>query len=258
MLAQEALPTGGLALDSIEAEATPALIALVQSLAEHQDAWDVESFHFRECLSLSALLGRRLALLDLTPTAALRIVELLLTSVGEEGGSRTSRFGEHLRAAVVEGFVRGREERIAEQSAVRAAAPVRPLRLDASIFLLAVTGEHAPESLSNMVDALGRDMLDGDASVALVDLTQLAEPDRDRARAVFGADEMARMLGASCVFSGVDPRWKAAAVDARIPLDGLHWTTTLDKGLALARAIADGAEAGANPRWRVLLERLRR
>jgi rsbT co-antagonist protein RsbR len=206
---------------------------------------------------MSTLLGRRLAILDLTPTATLHIVRILLASIVEHAEPSEVRFDDQLRAAIIEGFVIGREERVSEQSAARAAAPVRPLRLDASIVLLAVTGEHAPEILSNMVDALGRDMLDANANVALVDLTQLAAPNRERARAILAADEMARMLGAACVFSGVDARWESAAVEAGMPIAMLRRTETLREGLALARSIADGARLDARPRWRALLERLR-
>jgi hypothetical protein len=123
---------------------------------------------------------------------------------------------------------------------------------------LIISGVHEPEALSEHVDALGRAMLDADAAAAVVDLSQLGEPNRDRARAIFGADEVARMLGATCIFSGVDPRWRAAAADARIHLDELEIASTLAKALERARMLADQAEADANPKWRALLDRLRR
>lgn len=254
MLAKQPPPSGGLSLSAIEREVAPVLSTLVEGTT----AGEVQSFYSRECFTLSTLLGRRLALLDLTPTATLRVVELLLASVAEQAGPSAARFGDQLRAAIIEGFVIGREERVSDQAAKGAAAPIRPLRLDASILLLAVTGEHAPEALSQMVDALGRDMLDANANVALVDLTQLAAPNRERARAMLAADEMTRMLGAVCVFSGVDARWEAAAGEARVPIENLHRTATFREGLALARSIADSARVVAPPKWRALLERFRR
>jgi hypothetical protein len=125
-------------------------------------------------------------------------------------------------------------------------------------FALIISGVHEPTALRDHVDALGRAMLDADAAVAIVDLSQLGEPNRERARAIFAAEEVARMLGGACIFSGVDPRWQSAAADARIHVDELRRVPTLSKALELARTLASQADAAANPTWRALLDRLRR
>ena len=117
---------------------------------------------------------------------------------------------------------------------------------------------HDAASLGELVDALGRAMLDADASIAIVDLSQLGEPNRDRARAVFAAEEIARMLGAICIFSGVDPRWRSAAADARIDLDELNVEPTFARALASARTFNERVQSAGNPKWKALLERLRR
>ena len=123
---------------------------------------------------------------------------------------RSTRFAQHAIAAVVEGFVMGREERVAQDNEVRAAGPLKPLRVDDAAFALIISGVHEASVLSECVDALGRAILDADVESAIVDLSQLGEPNRDRAAAIFSADEIARMLGGVCFFTGVDHsgNWK--------------------------------------------------
>jgi hypothetical protein len=251
-------PTGGVALAVIAAEVGPVLTLLEELPEKERAGGDFESFQFRECFTVLTLLGRRLALLDLTPSATLQIVELALSSVESCAELSTERFDQRARTAAVEGFVMGREEYVAQAAETRASQPIRPLRIDEHTFALVISGVHEPAALTEVIDTLGRAMLDADARIAIVDLTQLGEPNRERARAIFAAEEVTRMLGAACVFSGVDPRWREAAADARIDLDDLQVVSTFSKALGTARTLADGARAGANPKWRALLDRLRR
>ncbi len=251
-------PTGGVALRAVEAEVAPVLPLLTELPVEERAGGDLQSFQFRECFTMLTLLGRRLAFLDLTPTAAVQVVDLAIRAIDSPDEPATDAFRQRVRTAVVEGFVRGREERVAEDAERRASQAVRPLQVDAGTFALIVSGVHEPTALSEHVDALGRSMLDADAGIALVDLSQLGEPNRDRARAIFGAEEVSRMLGAVCIFSGVDPRWRAAAADARIHLEELEVVPTFAKGLERARILASQASAEANPKWKALLDRLRR
>jgi hypothetical protein len=251
-------PTGGVPLDEVAAEVAPVLPILSELPARERSRGDFESFQFRECFTVLTLLGRRLALLDLTPTSAVRVLDLALTAIDDEDDPATEGFRQCARTAAIEGFVRGREERITDDAQIRASHSVRPLRVNDDTFALIISGVHEPMALSEHVDALGRAMLDADAGAAIVDLSQLGEPNRDRARAIFAADEVARMLGAACVFSGVDPRWRSAAADARIRLDELQVVPTFAKALERARALANEDDAAANPKWRALLDRLRR
>jgi hypothetical protein len=251
-------PSGGVALADVAAEVGPVIPLLDELPVQERAAGDFESFQFRECFTVLTLLGRRLALLDLTPTAAVQIVELALSAVDPGGELSTGGFNQRARTAAVEGFVMGREEHVARIAEARASQPVRPLRVRDDTFALVMSGVHEPSALTEAVDALGRAMLDADASIGIIDLTQLGEPNRERARAIFAAEEVTRMLGAACIFSGVDPRWQAAAADARIHLDELSVVSTFAKALATAEALAQGARAGASPKWRALLDRLRR
>lgn len=251
-------PTGGVALAAVAAEVGPVIPLLEELPAQERAVGDFESFQFRECFTVLTLLGRRLALLDLTPTAATHVVELALSAVDPGGEHPTEGFNQRARTAAFEGFVMGREERVAHLAEARASQPIRPLRVDDNTFALVVSGVHETAALTEAVDALGRAMLDADASIGVVDLTQLGEPNRERARAIFAAEEVTRMLGATCVFSGVDPRWQAAAADARIHLDELTVVSTFAKALATAKALIESARTDVSPKWRALLERLRR
>jgi hypothetical protein len=251
-------PTGGVPYAELAAEVSPLLPLLCELSVDERASGDYESFGFRECFAVLTLLGRRLALLDLTPTAAIQAVLLALRSIEgpEEASSR--EFAQRAVAASMEGFVLGREERVAQIAEARAAKSLRPLRIDDAVFALIVSGVHEPAVLSECVDALGRAMLNADVELAVVDLTQLGEPNSERATAVFAADEITRMLGGVCFFTGVDSRWKAAAADARIPLEGLQIAPDLGGAVEAAQTMAARANNATKPAWRVLLDRLRR
>ncbi len=253
---EEARPaTGGLSLDDVFAEVTPLLPLVSELPIEKRAGGDFESFEFRECFTVLTLVGRRLALLDLTPTTALRVTRLALQSVDPSCEVDVEPFAQRAVAAAVEGFVLGREERVSQAAMERAASCLQPLRIDASIFALVISGTHEPAVLSDCVDALGRAMLDADVELAIVDLTQLSEPNRERAIAVFSADEIAKMLGGQCIFVGVDQRWRAAATGARIPLDALRIAPSLADALQAARNSPDRAAPPRKPKWRALLAR---
>ena len=258
LLAETRPPTGGVALEDIAAEVGPVLPLLRELPAHERAGGDFESFEFRECFTVLTLLGRRLALLDLTAASVLQVTDLALRSIDPPGASPAEGFHQRATMATVEGFVLGREERVARDAEARALAPIRPLRIDESTFALLITGVHDPSALSEVVESLGRSMLDANASLAIVDLTQLGEPNRERARAIFSAEEVTRMLGARCIFSGVDPRWRKAAAEGRIHLDELHVVPTFAAALTTAQTLAAELRASRNPKWRALLDRLRR
>ena len=257
MLEEAKPPTGGVAIDAIAREVAPVLPLLSELPAEQRVRGDYESFQFRECLTVLTLLGRRLALLDLTPTAAVQVVRLALR-VADEGEERSpTRFAERAAAAAIEGFVLGREERVLHLQRQESAATVRPIRVEEKIFALLPVGVHEPEVLTEHVDALGRAMLDADADIAIVDLSQLGGIDRERATAMCSADEVVRMLGGLCFFSGVDREWRAAMTEARIEIESLHLRGDFADALADARQAAGGGRSVRRARWRSLLDRIR-
>lgn len=246
-------PTGGVVLEAVAAEAATvlALLAELPATERGSDRW--ESFAFRECFTALMLLGRRLALLDLTPTSALCVVELALRAADAPDRGFAEGFARRAMGAAMEGFVMGREERVSNLAESLAAKPLKPLRLDDGVVALFVSGVHDATVLGECVDALGRMMLDAGAQTAIVDFAQLGEPTRERAAAMLAADEVARMLGGVCFFTGLDWRWKAAAQEARIALEALHVLPTVAEALADARRLMRPTARGG--RW---LESLRR
>jgi len=252
-------PTGGVSTDVLQTEVLPVLPLLAELTIDERVGPDLESFSFREAFTVLTLFGRRLALLDLTPSSAIAVVEAALDATKRQGEPPTPAFDRHARVAALEGFVRGREERVAADADVRARTSVRPLRIDGHTFALIVSGVHEPEALGDYVDALGRAMLDADASVGIVDLSQLGEPTRDRARVVFAAEEVLRMLGSRCIFSGVDSGWEAAAISAHVDMTLLHVTPRFADALDAANVVheqPDDQRRGSP--WRSIFLRLRR
>jgi len=253
MLGEARPPTGGVPLDDIVREAAPLLPLLRELPPEERAQGDYESFSFREC----TLLGRRLALLDLTPTAAVQVVQVALRAADDGDDLPARRFAERMAAAAIEGFVLGREEHVLAEHEARAARYLSPIRIDGRTFALLVAGVHEPETLSEQVDALGRAMLDVDADLAIVDLSRLGEPTRDRAAAIFSADEVVRLLGGTCLFCGVDRRWRSAMQDAHITVEHLQMCKDFAEALAAARSALD-TENPRRSRWRGLLSAFRR
>ncbi len=249
-------PTGGVAYEDLASEALPLLPLLSELRPADLAEEDYEGFGFRECFAVLTLLGRRLALLDLTPTATIQSVLLAIRSV-EALERSSSEFALRAVAAAMEGFVLGREERVAQTAESSARKPLRPLRIDDAVFALILSGVHEAGVLSECVDALGRAMLKADVELAIVDLSQLGEPNRDRAIAMFAADEITQMLGGVCFFTGVDSRWRAAAEEAQIALDTLRVTPDLATALQDTRRMAEQRADRTKPRWRALLDRFR-
>ncbi len=251
-------PTGGVALDEIAKEAAPVLPLLCELPPEQLAHGDFDSFEYRECFTVLTLLGRRLALLDLTPSGALQVVQLVLRAVGASETTIGSAFRERATGAVFEGFVLGREERVEHALRARSSEPIAPLPMADRVFALIVSGVHEPAVLSQCVDELGRAMLDADATTAVVDLTQLGEPSPERAAAIFSADEMTRMLGAVCVFCGISPSWRAASERARIALDTMEIVPTLADAIAVAADLENREAEPGTSTWKAVLGRLAR
>lgn len=258
LLEQVKPPTAGMAHADLITEAAPLLPLLIELPSDALAGGDYASFQFRECFTVLSLLGRRLALLDLTPSSAIEVVRLTLASIDGGADPLPQGFSQRAIDAAVEGFVLGREERVADASETRAAGRLRPLRIDESAFALILTGVHEPTVLGECVDALGRAMLDADVEIAIVDLSQLGEPNRERAAAIFAAEQVAKMLGGICIFSGIDSPWRAAARDAGIALDALQVAPNLAAALASARDRCRPPTKGGKLNWRGLIERLRR
>lgn len=228
LLASGELPLGDLAQEEIAAEVAPVLDSL-SALREPESADDLNEFEFRECFALVTLLGRRLALLDLTPTAALGVAATVT-----EAARVPALFARPAIAASMEGFVRGREERVDAAHASRLSDAIGPVPVSSNCYLLMPAALDDAEVIAAKVDELARKLFAKDARVAIVDFSQMGAPTADSAAALLGAEEMTKMLGAQAIFSGMTEAWKDAAREAGIDLRILILATDLAEALELA------------------------
>lgn len=212
-------------------EASPVLSALATAIAR---GGDLSGPEHHEALAMVTLLGRRAGNLGATPTAALTLVPALAHALGPGGASLADG---PLTALCMEGYVAGREERIREE-AVQIARDAAPLGMlaerCAGLFL---GGQLTAEAIAELVDRLGSLMLRSDAAAAVVDVGRLRSPDRERAAEVVAADGTARMLGARCVFVGLEP-WLAELGPDALDRDLLLREPDLASGLRHALDLA--------------------
>ena len=215
-------------------EAAPIIDALLEAIARGAAA-DAQAVEHHEALAMVLLLGRRAGALGVTPTAALAIVPALCDALASVGAAIDSPFRAVLTALAMEGYVASREERVIDAAAARAVDTIAMFRVAPNCSALVLRGEHDPEQLREVVERFGRALFAADAKACIVDLAGLQAPSPQHAAEVFGADVAARMLGATCIFSGASPAWIDAATAARVPLEVLAIEPSFE--LALVRAL---------------------
>lgn len=216
-------------------ETRPVIESLLAALSG-EGPIDVPSLEHHEALAMVTLLGRRAAALGATPTALVGLVPALIAGFEAVGRPIPEHLHDPMRFVAFEGYVAGHDERLVQEGYVRAADAVPIVRVAPRCLALLVAGRHEAELLAEIVDRFGRELLAADAKAGIVDLAKLEDPSPDCAAEVFGADAAARMLGATCVFSGVSEPWLEAARRARVPVELL--TIEPDFGEALRRALS--------------------
>ena len=252
---REALPLEAdrRALETLEPEARPAVESLEMALSL-ETADDIRSLGHHESLAMFSLLGRRAARLDVSVMVAHRLVPAILDAFETE---RTVAPGvrEGLVLASLDGYVRGREERLRETLAEKAAKALPSARLADGVHLLVLAGDHEAEVLTERVEAFGRELHKGDARACVVELSGLQSPDARRAAAVLAADESARMLGVVCVFAGVGEAWRSAIAEAGVEHDEAVFHPKLQDALATALRAAGLSLSRPGPLGRLLRRR---
>ncbi|MCA9607181.1 MAG: hypothetical protein KC619_16355 [Myxococcales bacterium] len=201
------------AAEALRPEARTVLAAIVEGVGEGPIP-EIGDPALREGLTLASLLGRRAAVLDVTPAAALGIAPALVD--GLYGVGERSVLLDPLRATIVDGYVRAREERERDLAARRAADAVAWAELAPRCFAVFLRGEQDAHALEPRIEALGRALLDGDARACVVDLRGLREPDRDRIGQLFAIHAACSMLGVRTHFVGFGEGWTQAATEARV------------------------------------------
>jgi len=214
--------------DTLEPEVQTVLASIVEAVGVDCVA-DPQSPALRESLTLASLLGRRAALLDATPMAALTLAPAIVHSL--EGELDLTPLLEPLRVASVDGYVRGKDERADLVSEQRAGQAIAAVRLVPRCFAVFFRGVQSAEQIERVVGDLGRALLDGDARACIVDASGLCEPDRERAGQLFAVHATCVMLGVRCVFTGVPIGYLDAAKERGIELEDVRFADDLPAAL---------------------------
>lgn len=229
----------------LELEVQPAVEDLLPASGE---APDLAAPEHHEGLALVTRLGRRAAELGITPTAAAGVAPSLVDAFRADGLALPPSAQDTLAGLCLEGYVGAREERGEARAGARAAAATGIIEPVTGCVALVLAGHHPAEQLSAIVDRFGRRAHQRDARACIVDLTDLEPPDPDQAVEVFGADAVCRMLGATCIFAGVEATWREAARAAGVDDALLQLEPTFAR--ALERALEPmGYELRARRGW---------
>ncbi len=241
-------------VQTIEAEARPAVESLEMALSL-DTADDIRSLGHHESLAMFSLLGRRLARIGASVLLAHRIAPTLLESFATERAiSPSVRDG--LELACLEGFVLGREEKVADAAARRAAKAMPSGRVADGVHLLVLGGLHEAEVLTERIEEFGRELHRADAQSCVVELSTLLEPSPRRASAVLAVEETARMLGAPCFFGGVTGAWRDAFEEAGVEADHPSIHATVEGAIAAALNAAGLTLTRPGPLGRLLRRRV--
>lgn len=183
-------------LGELEAESAPVLETLLAALA----GGTASERH--EALALTALFGRRVATLGLSPTTALASLEAIARGA-EAGGTRVpTELLTAMRASAMEGFAAAVDERAREEMTERAAESLTPVIVSPRVVLLVIAGCEDADAIARALGRLGRAALDADAKACLVFASFAREPDRDVALEIAAFDGSAQMIGARAIFCG--------------------------------------------------------
>lgn len=233
-------------VEELVAEARPTVHSLLFASSLQAEA-SPRSLQRHEALAMATLFGRRVASLGMTPTAMMTLVPALLSALSAESVETDARLASELSTSCVEGFVRGREESVADEGDARVARTFITLEVAPDVLALFLAGDPTPESIEEAVEAFGRGLFGAEAKACVVEISGLRVESPRSARALFSIDETARMLGIRCVFSGASDRARAEARGAGLDLAALDFVPIF--GDALRLALESARAGGRRGRW---------
>jgi len=187
-------------VDALGVEARPAIQALLFALSTDQ-AENTNSLEHHETTAMVALLGRAFAFDGTTPTAAAAVIPSLLTGFRGESIDVPSSLDHPLAVVFLEGYVRGREERVRVEAGKRALESVSLVRLAPRVGLVVIHGAHEPEQLTARLEAIAREAFALEIAACVFDVAI-----RESGDAVLGpvtnAIELLRQVGTDVVVAG--------------------------------------------------------
>ena len=202
-------------VDAIRPEAAIVMQAFVEAVGEGELP-AIGGPELRESLTLSSLLGRRAALLEATPAAALELAPALVDALAPDLDLAT--LVDSLRTTILDGYVRGCEERLHAEAARRAAEAIPIVELAPGCMAVFLRGLQDADALEPRIDDLGRRLMKRDAKACIVDATDLKEPDAERAAQLFGVRAACAMLGVRDFYVGVTEPWQRALTERGVDL----------------------------------------
>lgn len=223
--------------DTLASEVLPVAEALLDGLGAASRV-DRDAPELREALALTSLLGRRAALLGVTPTGALAIVPALIAALSGET-DRGAALSQALIEVCIEGYVAERDEQAAERAAARAAKAIPVVEVAPGCVVVIAAGLQDAGELERVIDDVGRVLLERGARACVMDAGALEAPDPERARYLFAIHATCMMLGVECVFSRVSDAWIAAGRDAGLRTEELRVEPQLTEALRIALAACD-------------------
>lgn len=237
------LPLRATAVDELALEARPAIHALLFATATER-ADDATSLEHHETTAMVTLLGRSFAMHDATPTAAMGIVPALLAAFRAEGLDVPASLDAPLATVFVEGYVRGREERLHAEALRDAVHRIPVLHLFRGCAATVLRGDYGTEELTTRFEEVARQLFAHETRVFIADVEGLADPAPGTIRALVGLHDNARMLGLKLVLAGVESGFREQA--ALIGLDFAGIDVAPDFAAALERAL-EICELGLRP-----------
>jgi rsbT co-antagonist protein RsbR len=212
-------------------EESDAIVEAALAQLDAGDAPDLSAFAQRELVQLVVARAQRMAQIGMTPSAVAAYIPALAEAMGDRFPDRFAG----LLHVVIETYVRAVSERATARSQEVLAEQTPVVRLGAGVVACFLVGDPEPERVERVVERLEQEALKASARILVVDLAHLSLDDPERLRAALSADVGARMLGARCVFTGVDARVRRALTEAGVALDRLELASTVGEGLEATR-----------------------
>jgi hypothetical protein len=202
-------------------EARPAVASLHFALSVEVEG-DEASIEHHEGLAMIHLLGRRAAVLGISPFSAAQIVDALGVAFSEELRAFPARLRELLSATLIEGFVRGREEVVADRARATAAGSLPSFRFAPGCYALVLAGDLDAEAIEARGNAFAREVFAAEARAAVLEVSKLVGPDRSHAAALAETVASARVVGVMVLVAGPSSALREMLRDLGFAAEQLH------------------------------------